>query len=385
VRLGVYSDYSYRVVDGAVSAERPFSLFVDGLSAHCERLVVFGRLDPNPEPFPFRVQSARLVELPYYPSGADLGSVLRSLPAAMKRFWREMRTLDVVWVLGPNPPHALLFGILGLIRGRKVVLGVRQNLPELIRHRRSERRAVVAAAYVLEWAFRTLARITPVIVVGPDIARRYRGSRSLLEIYVSLLRDVDLESGDRTERDYDADELVMLSVGRLDPEKNPVLMADVLTLAVAADPRWRLEVCGDGVLRDELVRRASDLGVADRIRLHGYVPIDDGLWDQYRSAHALLHVSMTEGVPQVIMEAFAAQLPVVATAVGGVPALVEGCGLLCPPGDAAAAAAALQRMITEPDLRRQLVAEARAKVEGETLEATCARVAAFLSAGTKSP
>ena len=84
------------------------------------------------------------------------------------------------------------------------------------------------------------------VVVGGDLQRRYRGAKSILNLYVSLLAESDLIEGDDGHRSYDADELVVLSVGRLDPEKNPLLLVDVLERALQADPRWRLHVCGDG-------------------------------------------------------------------------------------------------------------------------------------------
>ncbi len=380
LRLGVYCDYSYRVIDGAVSAELPFSIFVEQLAGHCDRLVVFGRIDPTGSvPFPFPVVAARLVGLPFYSSGADLAAVLRAVPTTIRRFWRGLDDLDTIWVLGPNPPQALLFALLGLLRRRRVVLGVRQNLPELIRFRRPGQRGVIAAARLLEAAWRGLGRVAPVIVVGADLARRYRDSRAVLDVYVSLLRDADLVAGDGIERSYDGETLTMLSVGRLDPEKNPLLMADILALAVAGDSRWRLAVCGDGTLRDELAARARELGVADHLVLHGYVPIDDGLWEYYREAHVLLHVSLTEGVPQVILEAFAARLPVAATDVGGVAELVTGRGLVSPPSDAAASVAALARIVSDTELRERLVAAAHAAAADHTLEAECSRVAGFLS------
>jgi glycosyltransferase involved in cell wall biosynthesis len=379
LRLAVYCDFSYRVTDGAASAELPFSLFVEGLAPYCERLVVLGRLDPSPGEFPFKLRTAEFVGLPYYRSGADLGAVLRAVPVAARRFWRVLDDVDVVWILGPNPPQALLFALLGLLRGKRVVLGVRQNLPELIRHRRPGSHAVLAAAYLLEGAFRAAARLVPVVVVGPDLARRYRRARSLLNAYVSLLRASDLVAGDAEGRDYDGDTLVMLSVGRLDPEKNPLLLADVLGRVAAVDPRWRLEVCGDGPLAQALVQRAEELGVAGRLVSHGYVPIDDGLWDLYRAAHVLVHVSLTEGVPQVILEAFAARLPVVATDVGGVGDVVAERGLLVAPSDPDAMAAAVARLITDPALRDRLVEAAGAAAADHTLEAECSRLAGFLS------
>lgn len=379
MRLAVYCDYSYRVRNGSVSAELPFSLFVNQLAVHCETLTVVGRHDPAQEDFPYRVRASRFVALPFYGSGADLRAVLATVPVAIRRFWHVLDDSDVVWILGPNPPHAILFALLGMARRRRVVLGVRQNLPELIRHRRPGNRAVLGTAWLLEGAFRLLARILPVVVVGPDLAARYRAGRSVLSIYVSLLRSADLLPSDKVERDYDASSLVMLSVGRLDPEKNPVLLADILCEALRAEPRWRLVVCGEGTLQEALAARAEELGVADQLQMRGYVPIDGGLWDLYRDAHVLLHVSLTEGVPQVILEAFAARLAVVGTDVGGVGAVLTGRGLLVPPQNAKAAAQALNRLAHDPQLRAELVDEAARAAEDHTLEAEGARVAGFLS------
>ena len=154
---------------------------------------------------------------------------------------------------------------------------------------------------------------------------------------ISLLSEGDIAAAGDDHRDYSAPELRLLSVGRLDPEKNPLLMIDILRDAARTDPRWRLEVCGDGSLADALRTRAAELGVADRLVLHGHIGFGERLWELYRSSHALLHVSLTEGMPQVLLEAFAARLPVVATAVGGVPEMAGGRGLLVPPRDAVAA------------------------------------------------
>jgi glycosyltransferase involved in cell wall biosynthesis len=198
---------------------------------------------------------------------------------------------------------------------------------------------------------------------------------------VSLLGEEHILAEQDDELTYEGEELRMLSVGRLDPEKNPLLLADVLARALEDDSRWRLEVCGDGSLMTALEQRLAQLGVADHALLHGYVPIDDGLWELYRRSHALVHISLTEGVPQVLLEAFAARLAVVATAVGGVPELVQDCGLLVPPADAGAVADALKRLLTDASLRAELVENASARVREHTLHAECARLAAFLAGG----
>ncbi len=379
MRLAVYCDYSYRVDGDRVYAQVPFALFLRELASHCDRLVVIGRLDPTPGRYPYLMSGVDFVPLPHYLSGADFGAVMRTFPAGLRRFWRTLADVDTVWILGPNPPQALAFALLAAARKRKVVLGVRQNLPELIRHRHRGRTSVHIAATVLDGAFRVLARRMPVVVVGPDLARRYGSATSLHVMYVSLLSEKQILDAADDGRVYDGSELRVLSVGRLDPEKNPLLLADIFDRALRADPRWRLEVCGDGILMEALARRLRELGVDDRARLRGHVAIDDGLWDLYRSSHVLLHVSLTEGVPQVLLEAFASRLPVVATAVGGVPELVGGRGLLVAPSNADAAARALQRMLSDQILRATLVDAAAAEIQQHTVEAESERLARFLS------
>ena len=102
---------------------------------------------------------------------------------------------------------------------------------------------------------------------------------------------------DALARSYDG-ELQVLNVGRLDPEKNPLLLADVLARLRENDPRWRLVVCGDGPLQDALAERLAALGLSEHADLRGYVTFDGGLLDAYRSSHAFLHVSWTEGFPR---------------------------------------------------------------------------------------
>ena len=137
-------------------------------------------------------------------------------------------------------------------------------------------------------------------------------------------------------------------------------------------------VCGEGPLSDALLERLAGLGQAAHAEIRGYVPIRGGLLDLYRSSHAFLHVSWTEGVPQVLFEAFAAALPVVATAVGGVADAAGDAALLVPPGDADPPARALERLATDEELRAGLVLAGHARVRDRTLEAECARVARFL-------
>ena len=158
-----------------------------------------------------------------------------------------------------------------------------------------------------------------------------------------------------------------------------MLLADVLARLRAADPRWRLVVCGEGSLEDDLAARLRELGVDEHAELRGYVTLDAGLRDLYRSSHVLVHVSWTEGFPQVLLEAFAAGLPIVATDVGGVGAVAAGATRLVPPGDAGAVADEALLVAGDAVERRRLIATGLERVSRYTSSATCGRLAAFIA------
>ena len=132
-------------------------------------------------------------------------------------------------------------------------------------------------------------------------------------------------------------------------------------------------------MQEQLRARLAELDLLDRVELLGYVPIDGGLLELYRTSHAFLHVSWTEGFPQVLVEAFASGLPVVATAVGGVPAAAGDAALLVAPDDAAASAEALERIVDDAQLRERLIAAGLQRASEGTLEVAGERLAEFLA------
>lgn len=378
VRLAVFLDQKYWRQGDAIYAQRSFVIFLAELAARLDRLVLLGRLDPRPGKSHYRLAPhVQFTSLPYYPSAAHPLAVMPAAIGSVRRFWRVLADVDAVWLLGPHP-FALVFAALARMRGRRVVLGVRQDLPSYVRHRHPRRPLLHVVASALDGAYRLAARRYPVIVVGEDLGRRYSKARRLLTITVSLVRGRDVvDLGSALARSYDG-ELTVLTVGRLDPEKNPLLLPEILARLREHDPRWRLVVCGDGMLREELGRRMRELQVDGAAELRGHVSFDDGLLDAYRRSHFFLHVSHTEGLPQVLIEAFAAGLPSVATAVGGVAEAAAGAALLIPPDDPDAAADALLRIAGDEDLRASLTARALRTAHAGTIEHGAARVARFL-------
>jgi glycosyltransferase involved in cell wall biosynthesis len=379
LRLAVYTDYAYRRDhDGAVYADRAFVKFVLEMERALDKLVLLGRANPEPGRSHYKLPpEVEFVPLPHYPSLNHPLKMLGAIPRSLARFWRSLDEVDAAWLLGPYL-LAIFFALLARLRGKPVVLGVRQDLPQYVANRHPGRRPVLWASIVLDRTFRALSRRLPVVVVGSDLAKNYRRACALLPISVSLVTESDLQRQGEIERSYDGD-LQILSVGRLETEKNPLLLADVLALLRKGDPRWRLVVCGEGHLEEDLAARLSALGLEEFASLRGYVPIDGGLRELYGRSHFLLHVAWTEGFPQTIVEAFGAGLPVVATAVGGVPEGVGDAAILIPPGDARAAADALRKLAHDPAQRERLSEAGLAVVRENTLERTSRQVVDFIA------
>lgn len=136
---------------------------------------------------------------------------------------------------------------------------------------------------------------------------------------------------------------------------------DLLLEAVAAVPDVRLVLAGDGPLRPRVEADVERLGMGERVCLLGRVEDVPGVLD---AADVFVLSSAAENLPLALLQAMASGLPVVATAVGGVPEVVrDGVeGVLVPAGDASALAEALQKVCADPD-RLRLGVAGRARVE----------------------
>jgi len=383
-RLGIYFEIPFRRDEGGFSTHVPFIRFVLALRPHFDGLVLIGRLDPKPGREPYAVpDDVEVAALPHYASLKDTTGILSTLPATLRAIWGALGRVDAVWVIGPVPT-CLPVAVLGLARKKRLVLGVRRNLPLYVRHRLGGKRwaPTLGAAYVLEALFRLLARKIPTVAVGADLARLYSGGVApVLELAVSLVSEADVRSLSAGSHHPDAERPVeLLSVGRLDPEKAPEVLLKALALLEERTPgRYRLTIVGDGQLENDLRAEADRFG--DAVRFCGHVPNGPELFKLYRASDIFVHVARTEGLPQVLTEAQAAGLPIVATDVGGVRSGLGGGGeaLLVPPNDPEALAAAIARLASDSDLRAVFSKRGFARARTLTLERQAARVAAFIS------
>jgi colanic acid/amylovoran biosynthesis glycosyltransferase len=160
---------------------------------------------------------------------------------------------------------------------------------------------------------------------------------------------------------------VLLCPARLIPVKSHGDLLEAAARLAARGIAYELWLAGDGPERAAIERRIDERGLRDRVRLLGTVPHAE-LLGMYRDGRAdcVVLSSLYEGLSVALVEAMAYGVPVIATRVGGLPELLEdGAGVLVPPGDADALAAALERVLGSATLRAELAHAGRRRVEGE--------------------
>ncbi|MES2306083.1 MAG: glycosyltransferase [Gemmatimonadota bacterium] len=148
-------------------------------------------------------------------------------------------------------------------------------------------------------------------------------------------------------------------LGRLAPVKRP--LDAITTFAESTLAPWRLQIVGDGPLRDAGHALAVSLGVADRI---DWLGVRSDVGDLLRASAIALFTSSTEGFPNGLLEAMAAGCAVVSTDCPAGPAelLLDGeCGLLAPVGEPAMLGSAIRSLIEDPGFRTRLGQSARAR------------------------
>ncbi len=155
-------------------------------------------------------------------------------------------------------------------------------------------------------------------------------------------------------------ELLVGCVGRLQTVKGHARLIDAFARLAAGRP-VALVLVGEGSLRESLERQIRERGLTGRVRLHGAEHDPRPL---YGAFDIVAQASLSEGLPNVLLEAAAAGVPVIATDVGGTSEVViDGqTGLLVPDGDEDALVGALQRAIGNADLRQRMGVAARAHV-----------------------
>ena len=280
----------------------------------------------------FREQGVKTVTIAKS-EGVDIALVAR-LSA-----WFSKNRIDIVHL--HHPLSRVYAGPAARIAGVRALSTMHGEAPDIARRmwlRRAVTRFVDAFVVVSppltatgEYAEAAGTGMIGVIENGIDVTRFYPDANDRARVRADL---------GASETDW-----VVGTAGRLSPVKDQAMLLDAIAPLLSRGAR--LMIAGDGSERNALEARARDLGVRDRVSFLGLVLDVAGF---LRALDAFALSSRCEGLPLAMLEAMATGVPVVGTAVGGVPhAMVDGeTGIIVPAGDSGAMRAALERLRDHP-------------------------------------
>jgi glycosyltransferase involved in cell wall biosynthesis len=301
-----------------------------------------------------------------------LGFRMRHFVSGVRRLCRLLRD-EKVDVLHGHMYHAAWYGrIAGLLAGVPVMIATDHGQElwkkpwnvafERYMNRHTSLRIAVSedVAEILRKREHVPEDKLAVIPNGVDVDRFKAGGNERQQV--------------RAELGLSGDAVVVGTVARLVEPKALHIMIRAVAQVADVDPRVRLLVVGDGPLRADLERCASDLGITERVIFTGMRSDIPGL---LAAMDIFALSSISEGLPVSLLEAMAAGKPIVATRVGGIPEAVTDrreC-LLVEPGDAKALADGIMELIRKPDLAAELGRRAGERVLAEySIQATARKL-----------
>ena len=166
----------------------------------------------------------------------------------------------------------------------------------------------------------------------------------------------------RAKQGFSEEDVLFVCVARFAPQKNHALLISAFAKGPAADPKAHLVLAGQGVLRAQLQERVNELGLTNRVHFLG---LRRDIPDVLGAADIFALGSDYEGNPLSVIEAMAAGLPIVSTAAGGVPELLQNGkqGFIVQPGHGEELSEAMVILLKDRDLRRTMGAAAAARAK----------------------
>ena len=286
----------------------------------------------------------------------DHGPFDRRLPARFERICRERQ--PAIW-----HGHDYKSNLLGLLLRRKYPMRLVTTV-----HGWVKRTWKTPLYYAIDRF--CLRRYDEVVCVSEDLYRDCLGLGIPPDRCWHIPNAIDTDEYVRTESIAEAkrrlgvptDRLLIGAVGRLSKEKGFDLLIDAVSRLIAEGVDVELRIAGEGDDEARLAQRIAQVGHPDRIRLIGYCSDTLGF---YQAMDVFALSSIREGLPNVLLEAMALELPVLATEVAGIPKLIrnDDNGLLVAPGSVDAIFAGLRRLLDDDALRGRLGSRGRVTIE----------------------
>lgn len=316
----------------------------------------------NSDAWIFKVGNLRIEHKDWYNS---FSTYYRLWIYRMKRWKKDLEQLieehDVVLIRLPSPSISMVFSC--ALRKRRpliaVVAGNIETASDRIIHNRGLKRlfySLLVKLLVLQEK-KWVQQASLVYVYNKELAYRHRKTKGkLIRVRTPHLNEADFKYRSDT---CQSQPIRLLSVCWLNPAKGLDYLLEAVSLLIKKGFNIQLEIVGKERIpgyQSELEDQAEELGIRDRVDFRGWVPFDR-VGEVYCRNDIQVISSLSEGTPRCIVEGAARGLPLVSTTAGGASEVLihEQDSLFVPPGDPKAIAGAVERLISDPILRKKLI------------------------------
>jgi glycosyltransferase involved in cell wall biosynthesis len=233
------------------------------------------------------------------------------LPQITWQLIRRRHEWDAACICGPHLIGLTVALVCEVLR-RPYILVIRENLLTRLQWRYSGilRSIALLQGKLLEFVFMRLSRIHPTLIVGDEMQEKYqRVGAQVRPLFVSLVTKEQLWSREIVKTVSDGTPFHLLYVGRVDPDKGLKFLIDAVADLIRLDKNVHLNIVGVGSERNSLESMVDALAIQPHVSFCGYVPFGPQLLQYYHEADAFVLSSLSEGFPQVVIEAMANSLP----------------------------------------------------------------------------
>lgn len=299
------------------------------------------------------------VTLGMYRSESWFRKVTRTAGAVVP-FWRRLRCVDIVHLNSSFDDRSiardLMYLVLARLRSRRVVLMFHGGDPQRVSWLLWQPFQLLVSAL--------LSQCEVILVLSTFQANGLRRACNALKQITQIPNFVDVGST-VARTNAERQEVRFLYLGRLHVDKGLREIVDAAQLLIQARQTFQITICGAGPEEGEIRRRIADSEIAKHVHFAGVVQGTEKAAILQSSDVLLLPSIHPEGFPFAVLEAFSAGMPVIATSVGALGEVVrhEENGLLVPPRDPRALAAAMKQVINDCSMRGRMGIEARQLAE----------------------
>jgi glycosyltransferase involved in cell wall biosynthesis len=376
LRLGIYINHTH-LGDGRYTVTNSDALtFIEHLklAKHYTLAVsVVPVQDINPEDYSVVLEQRNVTSLPL-PAWKSIVGSLPSMAFSFRKLLKIARRLvensDLIWLRIPSLV-ALFFWWVAKKTKKPLIVHVIGNpllAPRRPKYKGLRKAVIYVFSYALFFIVKIMTRYGLIMTAGGELQELLSTPlHTAFQLDDVLIYQKDLRPAKKPSEHTKE----ILFVGRFDYGKGMEILIDSIGELKEEFPDIRLKMAGTGVLLDAMRERVAARGLDRNVKLLGFVSPYGPLQELYRKSDiSVIPSDGSEGFPRVILETWAAGLPLIATRLSGIPYRVRDGenGLLVTPGDREELVNALRRLISDADLRYRIAQGGVRTVESLTFE-----------------